>query len=355
MSGSISDAELLAARPMAERPAARSVETIDVPDIVTFLRDVVPRYTPVVMRGLVADWPVVAAGKRGDRALGEYLAPLDNGRPISVFSARPEEKGRFFYTPDMRGLNFGTEQVTLTRLLAALLDLASQANPPALYAGAAPTAENLATFAIDNPMPLPLSGAEPRIWIGNRSRIAIHHDMSDNIACVAAGRRQFLLFPPDQVANLYVGPLDRTPAGQPVSMVDPLAPDLVRYPRFQTAIDHMLVADLAPGDAIYIPSLWWHHVTASAPLNVLVNYWSRPAAGGSPLAAMIHALYAIRELPAGERDAWRGLFDHYVFGADMLQAAAYLPDHAQGVLGRPSFERDRLIKAYIHGALFSSP
>lgn len=331
--------------------AAKRVDSIESPDAAAFLRDVVPHYAPVVLRGLVADWPVVAAGRRGDRALVEYLATLDSGRPVNVFSAPPEQGGRFFYADDMRGLNFGTEQVTLTRLLVALLEMAGEARSPALYAGAAPAAETLVRFATDNPMPLPLPGAEPRIWIGNRSRIATHYDMSDNIACVAAGRRRFLLFPPGQVGNLHVGPLERTPAGQPVSMVDPLAPDLSRYPRFAAAREHMLVAEMMPGDALYIPSLWWHHVTAGAAINVLVNYWSRPAAAGSPLAAMVHALHTIRDLPEGERAAWRDWFDYYVFGMDRLDAAAHLPAHAQGVLGPPSPDRDRMVAAFVRNAL----
>ena len=31
----------------------------------------------------------------------------------------------------------------------------------------------------------------------------------------------------------------------------------------------------APGDAIYIPPLWWHHVESLGQFNVLVNYWYR--------------------------------------------------------------------------------
>lgn len=342
MSGSISDAE--------------PVEGVAAADAATFLDDVVPRYRPVVLRGLVADWPVVAAARRGDRALAEYLATLDTGRPLHVFTAPPEQGGRFFYTPDLKALNFGTEQVTLTQLLAALLELAGEAAPPALYAGAAPTAENLTRFAAANPLPLPLADAQPRIWVGNRSQIATHFDMSPNIACVAAGRRRFTLFPPDQVGNLYVGPLERTPAGQPVSLVDPHAPDLARFPRFAEARRHMLVAELAPGDAIYIPALWWHQVVASAPINVLVNYWSEPPdVKSSPLAAMAHALHAIRELPERERAMWRSWFDHYVFGADSAGAAEHLPPSMQGVLGAPSPERDHMIRAYVHQALFAPP
>src|SRR3546814_2525666 len=56
-------------------------------------------------------------------------------------------------------------------------------------------------------------------------------------------------------------------------MVDLAAPDLTRYPRFAEALAHAMTAELEPGDAIYIPGLWWHDVQAAGPFNVLVNYW----------------------------------------------------------------------------------
>ena len=335
---------------MATRPPA-AIESIAPVDAATFANEIAPRYRPVVIRGLVADWPAVAAGRAGPRAPADYLAPLDGGVPTTVFSAPPDAEGRFFYAPDMRGLNFGTQKVTLTRLLETLVDLADDPAPPGLYAGATPTAQSLGDFAARNPMPLGHPGGEPRIWVGNASRIATHYDILPNIACVVAGRRRFTLFPPDQIANLYVGPVDRTPAGQPVSMVDPLGPDLARYPRFAQAAEHALAADLEPGDAIFIPSLWWHHVRASAPVNVLVNYWYQSGGEKAPFAAMMHALYAIRELPEPERAAWRGWFDHYVFGPDASDAATHLPDHARGVLGGPSTARDETIKAYVAKSL----
>jgi oxalate decarboxylase/phosphoglucose isomerase-like protein (cupin superfamily) len=58
-------------------------------------------------------------------------------------------------------------------------------------------------------------------------------------------------------------------------------PDFTRFPRFREALKHAIVAELEPGDALYIPSLWWHHVESIGVLNAMVNYWwSAPAAGG---------------------------------------------------------------------------
>jgi hypothetical protein len=147
------------------------------------------------------------------------------------------------------------------------------------------------------------------------------------------GQRRFTLFPPDQFRNLYLGPIDNTPAGRAVSMVDLAAPDLATYPRFADAMASALVADLEPGDALYIPSLWYHHVEASAPFNVLINYWWRdtPRFLGQPQNALNHAILAIRDLPPAQRDIWRAMFEHYVFSGG-TDAAAHIPPPAQGVL-----------------------
>src|SRR3546814_19855372 len=92
---------------------------------------------------------------------------------------------------------------------------------------------------------------------------------------ISVGRRRFTLFPPDQFANLYLGPIDNTPAGRTVSLVDFDAPDLVAHPRFAEAMAQARTVELDPGAAVFIPSLWWHHVEGLAPIHILLNYWWR--------------------------------------------------------------------------------
>ncbi len=320
-------------------------------DAETFAREVADSYQPVVMRGQVAGWRAVAEATKGPDAIATYLARFDRGRPVDVMVAPPEVGGRFFYSEDMRGFNFHREPVALSRLLAELVRLAPVTRPPALYAGAATAADHLPGWLDANPLPLPTPGARPRIWIGNATRVCTHYDVSSNVACVVAGKRRFTLFPPEQLANLYVGPLDTTIAGQPTSMVDLENPDLGRYPRFAVALEHALVADLEPGDAIFIPSLWWHDVKATGPLNVLVNYWYESGPLSPAFPALAHALMAIRDVPAPERAAWRTWFDHYVFGEEAAHVADHLPVHARGVVGPASPERTKLMTEYLQRAL----
>src|SRR4030095_14045724 len=143
----------------------------------------------------------------------------------------------------------------------------------ALYAGAIPIPTQLPGFALNNVLDLMSPATEPKIWISNRVTVQTHFDMSYNVACVVAGRRRFTLIPPDQLENMYVGPLEFTLAGPPISMVRIEAPDLEKYPPFSAALAAAQFAELEPGDALFIPYMWWHHVEARDRFNVLVNYW----------------------------------------------------------------------------------
>ncbi len=316
-----------------------------------FHAEIVPAYRPMILRGLVYNWPAVAAARSGSVAMAQYIRRFDGGRPVKIFVAAPETAGRFFYTENHHSFNFKTAQILLPVLLDALVAEADNPQAAVLYAGSAATSETYPGWAEANPLTLAPSDAAPRLWLGNASRASTHYDGSHNIAAVVAGRRRFALFPPEQAANLYVGPLENTIAGQPTSMVDVEAPNLDRYPQFLDALAAMQVAELEPGDALFIPALWWHDVRASGPLNVLVNYWWGQAKDSVPFAALVHSIFAVRDLPTGERAAFRAWFDHYVFNDNAASAANHLPVSARGVLGVPSPERTRMIKGYLQRIL----
>lgn len=338
--------------PLAALP---SVEERGAVDAATFAAEVATRYRPIVLRGQVADWASVAAGRQGDRAIAEYLHGLGGGgRPLDVLIGTPEIGGRFFYRGDeLEGFNFHRERAPLDLLLGELLRLAQvpEGERHTLYANAATAPEHLPGWPQANALNLPVGDATPRLWIGNGSHTATHYDGSTNLACVVAGRRRFTLFPPGQVTNLYVGPLDRTLAGPPASMVDPTRPDFDRYPRFAEALAHAEVADLGPGDALFVPAIWWHHVQAFGTLNVLCNYWWAYDPTTSAFHAMIHAMMAVRDRPAAEKAAWREWFDHYVFNEDADTVGDHLPASARGVMGPATPERTERIRAYLLGVL----
>ena len=324
------------------------VEEIAPPDRVRFDAEYRPLFRPFVIRGMARDWPTVEHSTAANDVL-MIIEALDTGAPTDIMVAAPEVAGRFFYSPDGAGFNFQRQRGSLTQLARLLREIANDPDPPGVYAGATTAHDHLPGFEEQHPFPLadPAQGATTRVWLGNATQVATHFDLSDNFAVVALGTRRFTLFPPEAVNDLYVGPLDTTLAGQPVSMVDPLDPDLARYPRFENALAHAQFAELEPGDAIYIPTLWWHHVAASAPINLLVNYWHNNAPHGGGFLALVHAIMAIRDQPQPQRNAWRAWFEHMVFAADAPQSADHLPPSARGVTGPPSPERDTRMRQFI--------
>ncbi len=288
---------------------------------------------PFVIRELASQWKAVQKAKVSNAELIGYLRGCSADVPVRASIGAPANRGRVFYNEDLTSMNFDQVETRLTAVLDKLEGCASDPHPPTIYMGSTETDYCLPGFAADNRLDLP--GIEPtvRIWLGNRHRVAAHYDVLENIAVVTAGRRRFILFPPEQIANLYVGPIEFTPAGQPISMVDLERPDFERFPRFAEALKHARTAVLEPGDAVYIPSMWWHHVEGLESLNILVNHWwlTVPFYLGAPLDAMLHAILSIRELPAAQRSAWRVFFDHYIFNPDE-QLVEHLPEGRRGVL-----------------------
>jgi hypothetical protein len=303
---------------------------------------------PLLLRGLVADWPLVQAGSRSNEAALSYLHGYYKNATVGAWFGPPQIHGRFFYNEDCSGFNFQASLVKLDTVLDELKRRQHESEPPAVYVGSTTVDTCLPGLRAENDVAGLPADALASIWLGNRTRIAAHFDMPDNLACVAVGRRRFTLFPPGELPNLYVGPLEFTPAGQQISLVDFANPDFERHPRFAFAMRNARVAELAAGDALYIPGMWWHHVEALAACNVLINYWwqQTPAYMGAPVNALLHALLSLRALPPAQRAAWRGFFDHYVFAADEA-AAAHIPARSQGVLGPIDEVRARSLRALL--------
>ncbi len=301
-----------------------------------FEAEVVSTGRPAVLKGLVADWPAVAAARRSDEALADYLLGFPATGAVDAWFGAPGIAGRFGYADDLSGFNHERRTVPLRDLLAYLLSTRGDAAAYTAYMGGMPVPRVMPTLVPALPMPLldPERDRLVSLWMGGATRTAAHWDVPQNLACVVAGRRRFILLPTEQVANLYVGPIDMTLAGQPSSLVDFAAPDLQRFPRFAQAMAAATVADLEPGDALYVPSLWWHHVEGRDAFGAMVNFWWRdgPDYMATPLFTMLHAFTTLRELPERERAAWRTMFDHYVFGLNG-DPAAHLPEGAKGVLG----------------------
>jgi hypothetical protein len=311
-----------------------------------FASEILPSAQPVLIRGLVADWPAVRAALSSDEQVAAYIQDMDTGVPTTVLEANASVGGRFDYGPGLHDFNFRRTSRNISEGVRQLIGLKAHPNAPYVYIQSTPTPQHLPRFMAENPNPLLPSAIAPRIWISNATRAQTHNDNDHNIACVVAGRRRFTLFPPEQLTNLYIGPHDHTPSGRAVSLASLENPDFTAHPRFAEALKTAQVAEMGPGDALYIPKYWWHHVQSLTPFNVLINYWW----GGAPPAENPHttflsALLAIKDLPDPEKAYWKTMFDHYVFqtGGDPV---GHIPPGRQGALGKASpAMRQELIRA----------
>ena len=273
---------------------------------------------PVVLRGIATDWPLVRPGWAGCRTQWRTCAASMRVRPSSTRSAAPRSGAPVL----QRGLH-----------PVELRSTARWAGPGAGRdrhdAACTATANLLRGLAADR------AGTATGIRAGQRRRsgqaghrrhrqhldrqpgdglVPFRHTRQPRLLRGGAARVHPVPARPDRQS--VSGPARSHAGGQVVSVVDFEQPDFDRHPRFREALAHARRAVLGPGDAIFIPSMWWHHVRSLEPFNVLVNYWwrSSPTWLGSALAALHHAMWAVRDLPAREKQAWEGLFRYYAFG-----------------------------------------
>lgn len=307
---------------------------------------------PAVIKGLFDHWPALAEGLVSPARLNAYLRRMDQGAQATVMEAPFSSGGRYVYAPDMREFNFTKRQRSITETLDQIERNLTIENAPFLAIQMLPLSSHMPGFVADNPLPLMPPQITSRLWVGGPLKTQTHNDRDHNLACVIAGRRRFLLFPPEQVNNLYIGPLDNPP---PLSLVDPEQPDDERFPKFREAMRAAVVAHLGPGDALFMPKYWWHHVTSLDPYNAMVNYWWGDFATGLERTndAFLTALLAFGHLPPGERAYWKAMFDAYVFKT-AGNATGHIPAALKGVLGPMSEPVRERLKAELRQAYLKS-
>ncbi len=322
------------------------------PDAIPY-GDLVSEAEPVVLKGVAVDWPLVQKGLESATEVTDYLKQFHNGKPVTAFVGPPEIDGRFFYDDSVTRPNFQAMTVQFDAFLDSIIEARGNPQSGYKYIGSTDLDLYLPGLRRENDLPLNHAMFQHRnllasIWIGNQTVAAAHFDMSHNLACCMVGRRRFTLFPPEQVENLYPGPLEPTPAGQVVSMVDIRDPDFDQYPRFRDALASAQVADLEPGDVVFFPALWWHQVEALDDFSVMINYWWNdvPRHIDDPMDALLHGLLSLRDRPMQEKEAWRDLFDYYVFGPSE-RPAEHLPEAARGALGPMDDMTSRRLRAQL--------
>ena len=317
---------------------ADSIREYDRPDAQTFREVIYPAAKPAVMRGVGAELEAVELACQGAEYFADFLKRQVPDRQVEILTSRDEAGSTFFYQKDLKRLNFDRQRMAFGDFVDGISD---DADDRMRYLESTSIGELSPSLASALSLPMMPRTIPPRLWLGNRTGTHTHFDVKQNVAYVVSGRRQFTLFPPDQTPNLYMAPFEMSPSNAPISLVKLDDPDFEMFPRFAEALDHAQTAELGPGDAIFIPYMWWHQVRATGTLNALVNYWwNEFETMGSPIDAMVHSILVLRDLPPPMRDAWRTMFDTYVFKKHG-EPMDYLPPAQRGGLG-PHDERMRM-------------
>ncbi len=295
-----------------------------------FENEIKPLARPVILKGLASSWPCVQRAAESPQALGDYLKAHGAGKPLDVATCPKEFGGLYFYNADMTGFNFTRGKCTLSQMVDRCLTEGE--NGASHYVQATKIDDIAPSLAEDFSLDLIDEAVRPRLWLGNSLITQTHFDMADNIAVHVAGEKVFTLFPPDQIGNLYPGPIDVTLAGVPISMVPLDNPDFERFPRFRQALDVAQEARLEPGDALYLPALWWHHVSTKGPLNMLVNYWWNECRQDiySPIVGLYMAAMSFKHMPAAQREGWAAMVKYLVFD-ELGDPVAHLPEHVRSI------------------------
>ncbi|XP_066594411.1 bifunctional peptidase and arginyl-hydroxylase JMJD5 isoform X1 [Prorops nasuta] len=111
---------------------------------------------------------------------------------------------------------------------------------------------------------------EPDInaWFGPANTISpLHFDPKNNLLCQVFGLKRVILYPPEDTEYLY--PYD-TRLLDNTAQVDPGNPDYEKWPAFKKAKG--IICLLNPGEILFIPPKWWHHVTSLTP-SFSISFW----------------------------------------------------------------------------------
>lgn len=119
-----------------------------------------------------------------------------------------------------------------------------------------------------------LSKKQPSLWFGGAGQVSpMHFDTSQNFLVQINGKKNMMLFPPEEAENLYWPCDDIKPFRfHEVNWtpVNPKHPDLTKYPRLAQA--EGIDITLEPGDVLYLPVRWWHYTTG-LDVSLSVNFF----------------------------------------------------------------------------------
>lgn len=267
-----------------------------------FYTSFVKRCSPVVLRGAVANWPALRKW-RGIDDLGR------GGAPDLRVEVQESDTRDFVGTRRAARRSLGelaaADGVYRYLVQCTIWNRDSQGEPP-----------SFGHLAEDVPVPEDL--LRPRhvesvnVWVSpQETHSNPHYDTLHNLLCVVVGSKSVILMAPDATTSLNPNPVASPTSHHsrlPARSLEAQLRGALTSPALQTASsgrataatalgttaaaahasaigeaddDHTLlmtcphqVCVLMPGDAVYIPEGWWHHVFSKGePCTIGVNVW----------------------------------------------------------------------------------
>src|ERR1044072_2629295 len=165
--------------PTASTPGMTPVPEYHRVDRARFEGEIVPTARPAVLRGLVADWPAVEAGRESAEGFAAWLRGAATDAAGEAWFGEPGMKGRFGFNDTIDGYNHERKLATIDQLLDLLLRQRGSTQPWGIYAGALPLARHAPGFLDANPMPLLDPGRHTLVslWLGNGTGTAAQRDL----------------------------------------------------------------------------------------------------------------------------------------------------------------------------------
>ncbi|QRK08655.1 cupin-like domain-containing protein [Archangium violaceum] len=279
---------------------------------------------PVVLTGCMEDWKLLKELRA--RATSEQkLALLSSlaGSEQVRYSTLPQRTGGHYHFQDNdpQRTTYGPPEpkgpfdVFASRLLESL----NGVSDTYVYLQAMFLDPGTPLYESLGPGVLPLLTPEqerPMMWAGSDGQVVnLHYDDFLNFICMVEGTKRVTLFAPELMPSMYHAPFDRMLNYAQASQVRLLEPDLERFPLFQHALKEAQVAVIEPGEVLFLPPMWWHHVESYG-FNVMINNWVFPAPLEELIALQEDVTKAIRlfqNATAEQRARARMLYHQSVF------------------------------------------
>lgn len=255
---------------------AKPVHTVHRPTREQFQDLVRAARAPFKVTGSIDHWELCQSLSRlGSHAEQcDFMAGMAKDDQVNFTVAPPEQKGVFGLDDKLRqNFSFKSGRSSFPDFIRLAKEYVADPGKGNLYLQSTPIEElnrklgTLDLFAGFFPR------TKPRFWIGTgRQFVSLHNDPLRNILAIFSGRKRVILFPPDELPNLYPAPFDVRVGGVIQSQVNAREPDFAKFPDFKKALERVQVAVINPGEFLYMPPLWWHAVEGEG-FNVGLNCW----------------------------------------------------------------------------------